>query len=115
MAPTIVFDRGGDPALLVGSPGGSQIIGYVAQALVGMLDWGMSPQQAVAAGHVLSRNGPAELEEGTKAAGVQTALAARGQKVQVKALNSGLHAIAFAKGKLVSGVDTRREGVAEGE
>ena len=115
MAPTIVFDRGGDPALLVGSPGGSQIIGYVAQALVGMLDWGMSPQQAVAAGHVLSRNGPAELEEGTNAADLQTALAARGQKVQVKALNSGLHAIAFVKGKLVSGVDPRREGVAEGE
>jgi gamma-glutamyltranspeptidase/glutathione hydrolase len=115
MAPTIVFDRGGDPALLVGSPGGSQIIGYVAQALVGMLDWGISPQQAVAAGHVLSRNGPAELEEGTEAADLQTALAARGQKVQVKALNSGLHAIALGKGKLVSGVDPRREGVAEGE
>ena len=64
---------------------------------------------------MLSRNGPAELEEGTEAANLQTALAARGQKVQVKALNSGLHAIAFVNGKLVSGVDPRREGVAEGE
>lgn len=114
MAPTIVFDRAGAPALLVGSPGGSQIIGYVAQALVGVLDWGLQPQRAVAAGHVLSRNGPAELEEGTDAAGLEAALAARGQKVQIRSLNSGLHAIAIAKGKLTSGVDPRREGAAEG-
>ena len=103
------------PELLVGSPGGSQIIGYVAQALVGVLDWGLSPQQAVAAGHVLSRNGPAELEAGTDAAALEAALAARGQKVQVKALNSGLHAIALVNGRLQSGVDPRREGSAQGE
>ncbi|MGE3293249.1 MAG: gamma-glutamyltransferase [Geminicoccaceae bacterium] len=115
MAPTIVFDRAGDPALLLGSPGGSQIIGYVAQALVGMLDWGLAPQRAVAAGHALSRNGPAELEVGTEATGLEAALAERGQKVQIKPLNSGLHAIAITRGKLVSGVDPRREGVAEGE
>ena len=115
MAPTIVFDRKGDPILLIGSPGGSQIIGYVAQALVGVLDWGLTPQQAVAAGHVLSRNGPAELEAGTEAATLEPALAARGQKVQVKPLNSGLHAIAIREGRLVSGVDPRREGEAQGE
>ena len=103
------------PSLLIGSPGGSQIIGYVAQALVGVLDWGMSPQQAVAAGHVLSRNGPAELEAGTEAAALEAPLTARGQKVQVKALNSGLHAIGIGPGRLVSGVDPRREGAAVGE
>jgi gamma-glutamyltranspeptidase/glutathione hydrolase len=115
MAPTIVFDQTGIPALLVGSPGGSQIIGYVAQALVGVIDWQMSPQQAVASGHVLSRNGPAELELGTDAAALEPTLAARGQKVQVKPLNSGLHAIAIVNGRLWSGVDPRREGTAEGE
>jgi gamma-glutamyltranspeptidase / glutathione hydrolase len=115
MAPTIVFDRAGDPTLLVGSPGGSQIIGYVAQALVGILDWDLSPQDAVAAGHVLSRNGPAELEAGTDAAALEAALVARGQNVQVKALNSGLHAIALVNGRLQSGVDPRREGSAQGE
>lgn len=115
MAPTIVFDRVGNPTLLVGSPGGSQIIGYVAQALVGVLDWGLTPQQAVASGHVLSRNGPAELEVGTEAAALEPLLAARGQKVQVKPLNSGLHAIAVVNGRLRSGVDPRREGSAQGE
>ena len=115
MAPMMVFDGTGSPALLIGSPGGSQIIGYVAQALVGVLDWGLTPQQAVSAGHVLSRNGPAELEAGTEAAALEPVLTARGQKVQVKALNSGLHAIALVNGRLQSGVDPRREGSAQGE
>ena len=115
MAPTMVFDSAGDPMLLVGSPGGSQIIGYVAQTLVGILDWGMTPQQALSAGHVLSRNGPAELEIGTEAAVLEPALTQRGQKVQVKPLNSGAHAIAIRGGRLVSGVDPRREGEAQGE
>ena len=115
MAPTMVFDRAGDPMLLIGSPGGSQIIGYVAQALVGILDWGLTPQQALAAGHVLSRNGPAELEVGTEAAALEPVLTQRGQKVQVKPLNSGAHAIAIRGGRLVSGVDPRREGEAQGE
>ena len=115
MAPTMVFDRAGDPILLIGSPGGSQIIGYVAQALVGILDWGQTPQQALSAGHVLSRNGPAELEIGTEAAALEPVLTQRGQKVQVKPLNSGAHAIAIRGGRLVSGVDPRREGEAQGE
>jgi gamma-glutamyltranspeptidase/glutathione hydrolase len=115
MTPTIVFDQAGEPTLLIGSPGGSQIIGYVAQALVGVLDWNMTPQEAVASGHVLSRNGPAELEAETDAAVLEPDLAARGQKTQVKALNSGLHAIGLVNGRLQSGVDPRREGFAQGE
>ncbi|WP_414653400.1 gamma-glutamyltransferase [Geminicoccus sp.] len=115
MAPTIVFDQAGAPILLIGSPGGSQIIGYVAQALVAILDWGMAPQEAVAMGHVLSRNGPVELEAGTEAADFEAALRARGQEVQVKPLNSGLHAIRLGPTGLESGVDPRREGAAAGE
>lgn len=115
MAPTIVLDGEGSPLLLIGSPGGSQIIGYVAQALVGILDWGLSPQQAVAAGHVLSRNGPVELEADTEAGALEAALVARGQKTQLKPLNSGLHAIRIGPEGLESGIDPRREGAARGD
>ncbi len=115
MAPTIVFDATGEPSVVIGSPGGSQIIGYVAQALVGMLDWGMSPQQAADMGHVLSRNGPAELEAATEAAEFEESLVARGQKVLVTPLTSGLHAIAIGPNGLVSGTDPRREGAPRGE
>ncbi len=81
---------------------------------MGVLDWGFTLQQAVAAGHVLSRNGPAELEAGTEAASLEPALVARGQKTQVKSLNSGLHAIRITPGLLQSGIDPRREGAARG-
>jgi gamma-glutamyltranspeptidase/glutathione hydrolase len=114
MAPTIVLDRGGDPVLAVGSPGGSRIIGYVAQAIVGMLDWGMSAQDAVAMGHVVNRNGPTELEAGTTVADWQEPLKARGHEVRVMEEASGLHAVLWRDGLMESGVDPRREGAAAG-
>ena len=43
MAPAIVFDQDNNPVIALGSPGGPNIIGYVAQALVEMIDWGRSP------------------------------------------------------------------------
>jgi len=116
MAPTIVLDRGRQrPVLAIGSPGGSQIIGYVAQALVAMLDWGMDAQDAVAMGHALNRNGRTELEAGTPVAGWEEALKARGQaEVRAGELNSGLHAVLWRGGEMLSGVDPRREGAAAG-
>ena len=39
MAPTIVLDSQGNPEIVTGSPGGSQIILYVVKSLVAMLDW----------------------------------------------------------------------------
>ena len=110
MAPTIVL-REGKPVLVVGSPGGSRIIGYVAQAIVNHLAWGMDPQKAVAAGHLVNRFGTYDLEEGTEAVELQPALEAMGYETNVRALTSGLHAIAVEEGKLVGGADPRREGI----
>ena len=114
MAPTMVFDGLGQPVLLLGSPGGSRIIGYVARSLVAMLDWGMPPQAAVELGHALNRNGPSELEQGTAVAGLEAALRARGHEVQLREQGSGLHVIQIKGGTLLSGVDPRREGQALG-
>ena len=50
-----------------------------------------------------------------EAAALEAPLVARGQKIQVKSLNSGLHAIRDHARGLVSGVDPRREGAARGE
>ena len=58
MAPTIVFDQNGKLYAVVGSPGGSLIINYVAKTLVGLLDWKLDPQVAADLPNVGSRNGP---------------------------------------------------------
>ncbi|SDE70873.1 gamma-glutamyltransferase [Rhodospira trueperi] len=115
MSPTIVF-KDDEPVVLVGSPGGSRIINYVANALVAMLDWGMDPQAAVSMGHVVNRNGATDLEEGSDAEALAEALQALGHEINVRLLESGLHAIRIgADGSLTGGADPRREGVALGE
>ena len=115
MAPTIVM-RDGEPFLLIGSPGGSRIIAYVAQALVAVLDWGFDPQAAVELGHVVNRNGTTDLEVGTNAAELAERFKALGHDVRLRDLTSGLHAILIRPdGALIGGVDPRREGGALGD
>lgn len=113
MSPTIVLSDG-KPALVIGSPGGSRIIGYVAQAIIAHLDWGMDVQAAVALPHAVNRFGTYDLEAGTAAADLAPALEAMGFKVNTRDLNSGLHAIAVGD-VLQGGADPRREGIALGE
>ncbi|MEM7724308.1 MAG: gamma-glutamyltransferase [Pseudomonadota bacterium] len=113
MSPTIVL-QDGSPTLVIGSPGGSRIIGYVAQAIVAHIDWGMDVQQAVSMPHLVNRFGTYDLEEGTPATGLETALTDMGFEVNVRGLTSGLHAIEVSDG-LYGGADPRREGIAMGE
>ncbi len=114
VAPTIVLGADGAPALLVGSPGGSRIIDFVAEAVVAMIDWRDDPQAAVSRGHVVNRNGPTELEAGTEAATLKDGLERLGHIVRVTELNSGLHAILRRDGHWLGGADPRREGIAVG-
>ncbi|HSK40084.1 MAG TPA: gamma-glutamyltransferase [Arenibaculum sp.] len=115
MAPTFVFDRAGAPFLVTGSPGGARIIGYVARNVIGVVDWGLDPADAVALPHAVSLGGGVDLEEGTPIAGIEAPLEALGHTVDVRELNSGLHAIKLHHGKLIGGADPRREGMALGE
>ena len=116
MAPTMVFDNNGDLRMLIGSPGGSRIIEYVAKTLIGVLDWNLDIQAAIDLPHVTNRNGGTDLEAGTAAAGFQAALEERGHKVNVRDLNSGLHGIFISDdGTRIGGADPRREGIAKGD
>jgi len=115
MAPMIVLDHEGRLVAVVGSPGGSRIIGYVAQALVAMLDWGLNPQAAVGLPHLLNRNGATELEAGTAAEALAEALAALGQETAAKDMASGLNVILVTPDGLLGGADPRREGIAAGD
>ncbi len=115
MAPTLVFDAFGRLYAVVGSPGGSQIIGYVAKTLVALLDWKMDPQAAVDLGNFGSRNGPTELEKGTEAEGWKAALEAKGHEIRLLEMTSGIQAIVKTPEGFVGGADGRREGVAIGD
>lgn len=120
MSPLLVFDASGRPVLAVGSAGGSRIIGYTVQTVIGVLDWGLNPQQAVSQPHILCRGGAVELENEGWPEGrleiLKSGLVARGHEVRVRSLNSGLHALsAGPNGGYLAGVDPRREGLGLGD
>jgi gamma-glutamyltranspeptidase/glutathione hydrolase len=117
MAPTIVFDDQGRPWALLGSPGGSRIILYVAKALVALIDWKVDAQQATALMNFGSRGGPFEIEV-DHASAIWHALKMKpyGHRVSADLLTSGTHAIVRrSDGTLEGGADPRREGVARGD
>ena len=113
MAPTIVL-KDGAPVLVVGSPGGSRIINYVAKTIIAHLDWGLDVQAAIALPHLVNRFGTYDAEVGLVPDALISELAAMGFEMNPRGLNSGLHAISLGD-SLLGGADPRREGVAVGE
>jgi len=115
MAPMLAFDARGRPVAAIGSPGGSRIIGYVAQTLIAVLDWNLDIQSAINLPHAMNRNGPTEIEAGTVLERIRGALEARGHTVTPRSMTSGLHGIVVSADGLEGGADPRREGVALGD
>ena len=120
MAPTLVFDKAsGDLVMSGGSPGGALIIHFTAKTLYGVLNWGMTPQQAINLPNFASLNGPSVLEEKRFPPATVEALRTRGAEVREQAMTSGLQAITRgqAHGEVFwfGGADPRREGVVMGD
>jgi len=115
MAPTMVFDEKGKLHMVIGSPGGHSIINYVALTLVNVLDWNMDIQKAIDAPRTGSRNGPTELERGTKLERLAPELERMRHAVRIRAEASGLHGIVRTPAGWAGGADPRREGVALGD
>ena len=117
MSPTIVLNEAGDHVVhALGSPGGSRIINYVTQTVVGLLDWNLDMQQAIDLGHVTNRNDYTALEKGRDIATLKEALEKRGHDVKIIDLNSGIHGITvLPNGQLQGGADPRREGIVMGQ
>jgi len=111
MAPTMVFNKDNTLKLILGAPGGSRIINYVAQTIIGVLDWQLDPQSAINLPNITNRNYVTTLERGTSAEKLKAGLVAKGHQVQIKDLNSGLQVIEINKNCLVGGTDPRREGL----
>jgi gamma-glutamyltranspeptidase/glutathione hydrolase len=115
MAPAIILDSEGKLLGAVGSPGGTSILAYNLKALVGMLDWKLPVQEALALPNLIAR-GTSYAAEGDKfAPEIIEGLTARGVTfTAVGGEGSGLHGVMVTPGGLEGGADPRREGVARG-
>jgi gamma-glutamyltranspeptidase/glutathione hydrolase len=112
MSPVIVLDAAGRLVAALGSPGGSAILAYNAKALVGLLAWNLTMQQAIDLPNLYARGTAFYGEEAKFAAGVLQGLEARGIVVKAgRGENSGLHGIIYpAPGQIEGAADPRREG-----
>ena len=115
MVPTMVFDEAGQLVTLGGSAGGGQIVDYVSANLIRMLANQLSPFEALAQGHISTAvPNRVQLEKGTSAAQLAEALQAKGQKVEVVPMNSGMGFLKRSRDGWIGSADPRRDGVAWG-
>jgi len=113
MAPTIVFGPEGRVRLVLGARGGPRIIGHVAKTVIGVLDWELSLQEAIARPNFVHTGaGVLELEAGTRLAEKRAALEAMGHTVETVELTSGLHGIERRGRRLIGAADPRMHGAA---
>ncbi len=115
MSPVLVFDSHDKLSMVLGSPGGSRIISFVLQTLVSTLTWDIPLHTAINQPHFATTGQEVELEQGRPIVNLADTLRHNGQTVVLGDLTSGLHGIHLKDGKLLSGVDQRREGSAVGE
>lgn len=114
MSPTIVFSPDGKVRLAVGAAGGATIIAQVAKAIIGVIDWHLSAQDAIALPVIFSPGDTIWVEKGTSHEAMIPALVALGHH-DVRAREPGFkaNAIEWVDGRWVGAVDPRSEGAAE--
>ena len=113
MAPVIVFDRQGHVVGAVGSPGGLSIIAYNLKTLIGVLDWGLTMQQAIDLPNVIARGDTIRVEKARMEPAVWDGLEKMGYNLTaVSGEESGLNGFMIRDGRYDAGTDPRREGVA---
>ena len=116
MTPVLILDRQGRLVGAIGSPGGSSILAYVAKALVGMIDWNLPVQEAIALPNLVVRGGSVGADTAQIAPDIAQALGEAGMGLRPNATEtSGLHGAVWRDGRWDGGADPRREGVAVSE
>lgn len=112
MSPTMVFNSSNELVLVTGSPGGNSIPAYVSKSIVGMFDWGLSPQAALDHANIIARGDKVRVEIGMpEGPRIANHLNGLGYDVQEReGENSGLHVIYVSPEGLVGAADVRREG-----
>jgi gamma-glutamyltranspeptidase / glutathione hydrolase len=102
MSPLMAL-RDGKPVFALGLPGGLRIFGSAMQALVNLIDHGMSLQEAVEAPRLWTQGGPVEIEDGFPEP-VRAALRTRGHDIAVMPhVAGGMSAIRFEEDGTLTG------------
>lgn len=112
MAPTIVYGPDGKVRLAIGAAGGATIICQIAKALIGVIDWHMSAQDAIAMGLVFAPGKSGVIEQGTELEAMLPALQALGEDLKIAPLGLKANAVEYVGGRWVGAADPRSEGVA---
>ena len=115
MSPSIVYDRSGKVVLVVGAAGGPTIPAQVAKAIIGVVDWKLSIQEAIALPLIYTNDDTLVLEKGPMFAAMEPAIKALGHTTVQYPL--GLKANGIERlpgGGWRGGADPRSEGVALG-
>jgi gamma-glutamyltranspeptidase / glutathione hydrolase len=102
MSPLMAL-RDGKPVFALGLPGGLRIFGSAMQALLNLIDHGMSLQEAVEAPRLWTQGGPVEIEDGFPEP-VRAALRTRGHDIAVMPhVAGGMSAIRFEEDGTLTG------------
>ena len=112
MSPMIVYGPDGKVRVAIGAAGGATIICQVAKALIGIIDWHMSAQDAIAMGLIYAPDKVATVEEGTELERLVPGLQELGESVKVGPLGLKANAIEYVGGRWIGAADPRSEGVA---
>lgn len=117
MAPTLVYDPSGKLRLAIGAAGGKTIPSQVAKAIVGVIDWGLSAQDAIALPLVYAPGGNTVIvEQGSALEAMIPALKALGHaEVRTAAMPLKANAVELVNGRLAGAADPRSEGAAAQE
>lgn len=117
MSPTLVYNADGSLRMAIGAAGGKTIPSQVAKAIIGVLDWGLTAQEAIALPLIYAPGGNTVMvEQGTALEAMIPALQALGHaEVRAVALPLKANAIEVIDGKLLGAADPRSEGRAASE
>jgi gamma-glutamyltranspeptidase/glutathione hydrolase len=110
MSPTIVYDSSGKAILAIGAAGGVTIIAQVTKAIIGVLDWGLPVEEAIALPQLIAIGDRFAVEKGTMLETMIPAFTAMGHKPVATALPLKLNGVQRVTGGWRGGADARGEG-----
>jgi gamma-glutamyltranspeptidase/glutathione hydrolase len=117
MAPTLVYAPDGKLRMAIGAAGGATIPAQVARIIIGVIDWKLSAQEAIALPVIFAPGGATvSVEQGSALEGMIPALRALGHaEVTARNLPLKANAVEVVDGRLQGGADPRSEGRAVSE